>query len=320
MRRIRFGVFLPFYAFQANVMTGKPLFSAVRDVVFECERLGYDCFWLDDHLMFGQTPILECWTMLSALLSVTTSIRGGTMVTSNGFRNPALLAKMAATVDVLSNGRLEFGIGAGVQKEEYLAYGLPFPESKVRIERLGEALEIIKRLWAEEKSSYEGKNYRINSAVCEPKPLQKPHPPITVGGCGEELTLRVTARHADRCDFGYLPSLELYKHKLQVLEKHCKTVGRDFREIEKSCWPAGQIIIAANQKELQKKIQKLKPKSVTQEDFKKNSLVGTPAECLERVRSYADLGVGYFLLFFGDLPDLDGLRLFSAAVAKRINE
>ena len=112
--------------------------------------------------------------------------------------------------------------------------------------------------------------------------MQKPHPPITIGGSGEKHTLKVTAQHADRCDFGYLPTLEQYKHKLQVLEKHCKAVGRDFRKIEKSCWPAGQIILAPNHKELDVKVQRLKPKNITREDFEKHSLVGTPEECTRK--------------------------------------
>ena len=214
--KIKFGVFLPFYAFR-NEKRPSQLFNQLRDVVLECEQLGYDSVWLDDHLMMGTTPILECWTTLSALSTVTEKIRLGTMVTCNSFRNPALLAKMAATLDNISNGRLELGIGAGVQKNEHYAYGFPFLAPKSRIERLNEAVEIIKKLWTEEKANYSGKYYSIRDTVCEPKPLQKPHPSIVIGGCGEKLTLRVTTQHADRYDWGYLPSLEEYKRKLKVL-------------------------------------------------------------------------------------------------------
>ncbi len=319
MSKVKFGVFLPFYAFQnAETATSVQLFNRVRDVALDCERLGYDSVWIDDHLMFQKTPILECWTTLSALAAVTTRIRLGTMVTSAGFRNPALLAKMAATVDVISGGRLEFGIGAGIQKEEALAYGVTFPAPRLRIERMKEAVEIIKKLWTEEKASYAGKHFQIVEAVCEPKPLQKPHPPITIGGSGEKLTLKVTAQHADRFDFGYLPSIEQFKHKLQILENHCKVVGRNFLEIEKSCWPAGQIVIAPNQIELEKKVQRLKLKGETREAFGKYSFVGTPEECVKQLQSYAELDAKYFMLFFGDLPDTSGLRLFAEAVAKLI--
>ena len=184
-KRVNFGVFLPFYAFHEGVFSSS-LFARIRDVVLECERLGYHSVWLDDHLMFGEQPILECWTTLSALSIVTTRIRLGSMVACNSFRNPALLAKIAASLDVISGGRLEFGIGAGIQETEHRAYGFSFPKSHVRIERLREAIEVINALWSEEKVSYKGKHYNLEKAICEPKPLQKPHPPITIGGSGEK--------------------------------------------------------------------------------------------------------------------------------------
>ena len=318
MGKLKFGVFLPFYAFQAKNNQPEKQFSLIRDIVLECERLGYDSVWLDDHLMYDNWPILESWTTLSALSSLTSRIRLGTMVSCNQHRHPALLAKTAATLDVLSNGRLEFGIGAGVQEAEHIAYGFDFPDLSVRTERLNEALEVIKRLWTQEKATYHGKHYTLKDAICEPKPIQKPHPPITVGGSGEKHTLKVTAKHADRFDWGFLPSIDTYKRKLEVLENHCKTVGRDFSEIEKSCWPGGQVLIAQDQSELSKKISKLKPANSSLEDFKKVSLAGTPDECRERLEVYADLGVTYFMLYFADLPSVDGLRLFSEAVAQKM--
>ena len=147
------------------------MFNRIQDAVLECERLGYSSVWLDDHLMLNKMPILECWTTLSALSRVTETIRLGTMVTCNSFRNPTLLAKMVATLDNISNGRLELGIGAGVQKNEHYAYGFPFLAPKSRLERLKEAVELIKKLWTEEKANYIGKYYSIRDTVCEPKPL-----------------------------------------------------------------------------------------------------------------------------------------------------
>jgi F420-dependent oxidoreductase-like protein len=312
LNKIKFGVFLPFYAFKSEA---KPLslFSQIRDVVLECECLGYDSVWLDDHLMFEKRSILECWTTLSALAAATSKIRLGTMMLCNGFRNPAVLAKMAATLDVISNGRLEFGIGAGVQEDEHLAYGIPFPKPHARVSRLGEAVEIIKKMLTEEKASYAGKYYRTSEAVCEPKPAQKPHPPIIIGGSGEKLTLKVAAQHADRFDWGPLP-LEVYKHKLEVLDDHCKAVGRNFREIEKSCWLGGQMFLVPSQEEVAEKVRLLKPKSVSMDDFKKISFVATPDDCKQEIQRYASLGVTYFMLFFGDLPDLSSVKLFSQVV------
>ncbi len=148
---------------------------------------------------------------------------------------------MAATLDVLSGGRLEFGVGAGTQEAEHLAYGFGFPKPTVRIDRLAEALEVTRQLWTQKKANYNGKYYSLKDAVCEPKPLQKPYPPITVGGNGELLTKKATAPYADRFDWGFLPSLEEYKRKLEMLEQQCKSIGRNFKEIEKSCWPGGQV-------------------------------------------------------------------------------
>lgn len=319
MDKIKFGVFLPFYAFRTE-KGRKSFFDIIEDLVLECERLGYFSVLLDDHLMLDKMPIFECWTTLSALSSVTERIRLGTMVTCNSFRNPSLLAKMAATLDNISKGRLEFGIGAGVQKKEHIAYGFPFPSSKVRIERLREAVEIVKKLWTEEKASYEGKYYTIRDAVGEPKPVQKPHPPITIGGGGEKLTLRVTAQHADRYDWGYLPSLELYKRKLKTLEKNCEAVGRSFQEIERSCWLAGQLFIGEDRRELEERVLQWVPKGVSLEDFARTNLVGTPEDCIKQIRQYLNLGVTHFMLFFGDLPDLRGLRLFAEKVVRKLDQ
>jgi F420-dependent oxidoreductase-like protein len=314
---IKFGVFLPFYAFKDDDVSRSSLFDRVRGIVLECERLGYHSVWLDDHLMFGGSPILECWTTLSALSSVTTRIRLGTMALCNSFREPSLLAKMAATLDRVSGGRLEFGIGAGVQEDEHAAYGFPFLKASVRVERMKEAVAIIKRMWREEKVSYEGKYYRVNGAVCEPKPMQKPHPPVTIAGAGEKLTLKVTAQYADKYDWGCLPSFEAYEHKLRVLERYCREIGRDAQEIEKSCWPGGQVLVDLNEKDLGERTRQIKPKNVSMNDFKKTNLIGTPEECLRKMQPYMELGVTFFMMFFADLPSMKSMRIFAETVAKK---
>ncbi len=314
--KIKFGVFLPFYAFRNEKQT--QLFNRLQDVVLECELLGYSSVWLDDHIMINKIPILECWTTLSALSQVTKTIRLGTMVTCNNFRNPALLAKMAATVDNITNGRLELGIGAGIQNNEHNAYGFPFHSSKVRIERLDEAVEILRKLWTEKKTNYNGKYYVVNDAVCEPKPIQKPNPPIIIGGGGEKLMLRLTAKYADRYDWGYLKSSELYLHKLKILENNCKVVGRPFDHIEKSCWPVGQIFIGKDKKDLEEKVPQWVPKGIKVKDFMRTNFVGTPENYLKQIRFYINLGVTHFMLFFADTPNLEGLKIFAEKVVKSI--
>jgi F420-dependent oxidoreductase-like protein len=314
LNKPKFGVFLPFYGYKTQSEKPDERFRTLKEIVLGCEKCGYDSFWIDDHLMFKSMPILESWTTLSTLAAATSKIRLGTMVTCNSYRNPALLAKMAATVDVISGGRLELGLGAGIQKEEHTAYGIPFPKANVRIERLGESLEIIKKLWTQQEANYLGKHYRLRNAVCEPKPIQKPHPPLNVGGSGEKLTMKVTAKYADRFDWGFIPDLEVYKRKLGVLERHCKAVGRSFGEIEKSCWPGCQVVIAENQKSFQEKAEKILPDGVSMENFRKINLAGTPDEIKEKISVFTDLGVSYFMLFFSDLPNLESLKLFAQSV------
>ena len=316
MNKLKFGVFLPFYAFQTK--TSNEDYEQLKTIVLECERLGYDSVWLDDHLMYNNWSILEPWITLSSLSSLTSKIRLGTMVTCNAHRNPALLAKTAATLDVISNGRVEFGIGAGCQEAEHLAYGYDFPKASVRIEAVGEALEVITRLWTQEKANYQGKHYNLRDAICEPKPFQKPHPPITVGGGGEKLTMKITAKYANRFDWGSLSSVDDYKRKLDLLQEQCKVIGRDFENIERSCWPGGQVLIAQNQRELEELISLSKPASLPMDEYRKGNLSGTPDECKKSLQVYVDLGVTYFMLYFADLPRTDGLKLFSEAVIKKI--
>jgi alkanesulfonate monooxygenase SsuD/methylene tetrahydromethanopterin reductase-like flavin-dependent oxidoreductase (luciferase family) len=240
------------------------------------------------------------------------------MVSCIAHRNPALLAKTAATLDVVSGGRLEFGIGAGTQENEHIAYGFGFPEPNERIERLVEALKVAKRLWTQKKACYKGKYYSLKDAVCEPKPVQKPYPPITVGGTGKLLTRKATAPFANRFDWGFLPSIKEYKQRLEALECDCRAVGRDFTEIEKSCWPAGQILIVQNQSELAEKIAQRKPANLSLEDFKKTTLAGTADECTNQLQVYLDLGVTYFMLYFADLPRTEGLKLFAEGVVEKL--
>ena len=318
MTNLTYGVFLPFYALPATTDAAQR-FSQLKAIVQQCEASGYSTVWLDDHLMYGSTPILETWTTLAALAAVTKSVRLGTMVTNAAFRNPALLAKMAATIDTISEGRFELGIGAGVQAEEHRAYGYPFLEPSARVERLREAIEILKLLWTQPKATYHGTYCSITEATCEPKPLQKPHPPITVGGSGENHTLKVTAQHANRADFGYLNTIEDYKHKLESLKNHCHNVGRNFGDIQKTAWPAGQIITSKNRDAAEEKARRLKPQGVTIEEFGSYSFIGTADELQLSIQQYTELGASHIMLYFPDLPDTSGLQAFAQTHIKPAN-
>lgn len=193
--------------------------------------------WLFDHFIpiAGDFtgPCLEGWTLLAAYAAQTKRIRVGIMVTGNTYRHPAVLANMGATIDVISNGRLDFGIGAGWNEREHNAYGIPLYAPGERIRRMGEACEVIKLLWTERVANFEGKYYQLKDAYCEPKPVQKPYPPFVIGGSGEQLTLRITAQYADIWNF-VGGSIDVFKHKNEVLDNHCAAIGRDPETIRRS--------------------------------------------------------------------------------------
>ncbi|MFO7168049.1 MAG: LLM class F420-dependent oxidoreductase [Chloroflexota bacterium] len=193
--------------------------------------------WLFDHFapIHGDLdgPCFEGWTLLAALAAQTSRIRVGLMVTGNTYRHPAVLAHTAATVDVISNGRLDFGIGAGWNEYEHNSMGIPLYRPGERIRRLGEACEIARRLFTQHLTDFDGRYYQLKEARCEPKPIQKPYPPFVIGGSGEQLTLRVAAQYADVWNFGGGP-VETFRHKVSVLHQHCRDIGRDPSEIRLS--------------------------------------------------------------------------------------
>src|SRR5579871_3297300 len=196
-------------------------------VAQEAEASGYASIWLYDHFHTVPTPTqevtFECWTSTAALARDTKRVRLGQMVTCNSYRNPALLAKMASTVDALSHGRLILGIGAGWYEHEYLAYGYPYPGTRERLERLREAVQVILAMWSQEEAYFEGKYYSVNGAINQPKGVQKPHIPLLIGGGGEKVTLRLVAQYADACNIG--GNIPTIKHKLDVLRQHCEEIG-----------------------------------------------------------------------------------------------
>jgi F420-dependent oxidoreductase-like protein len=197
----------------------------------------FDHAWLFDHYapIHGDLdgPCLEGWATLAALAAATSRIRIGLMVTGNTYRHPAVLASIAATVDIVSNGRLDLGIGAGWNEYEHASMGIPLYAPGERIRRLDEACQIIKQLYSQHLTTFAGRYYQLQEARREPKPVQKPHPPFVIGGSGEQLTLRVVAKHANIWNFAG-GSVEEFQHKVGILKQHCAAVGRDFETIDLS--------------------------------------------------------------------------------------
>jgi F420-dependent oxidoreductase-like protein len=291
-------------------------FAALARHWQRAEELGYDSVWLDDHFYGVATPAaddsLECWTLMAALARETSRIRFGTLVMCNSYRHPPLLAKMAATLDHLSDGRLELGLGAGWYEREYEAYGYPFPPIGTRLAQLDEALQICRLLWTEERATLHGRHYRVENAWCNPKPLQKPYPPIMIGGGGEQVLLRIVARHADRWNFG--GSLDEFRHKLAVLERHCAAVGRDPRAIEKSWF--GNILIEPTQAKLDERLAKRAARGHG-DAYGLNTIIGTPEQIATRLREYLALGVTHFIGMFGRVERLGATELFASEVVPR---
>lgn len=305
-RRIKFGLFLP--------QVGIP-FTVIKERVQLAERLGFHSVWFVDHMWSRGLPDfehLEAWTLMSAIAAVTERIGIGTLVLCNSYRSPALLAKMAASLDNVSGGRLVLGLGAGWMEEEHLAYGYPFPSPRIRIEQLDEALCIIKLLLTEPRASFQGKYYAIDAAVNNPKPVQKPRPPILIGGAGEKRLLRVVAEHADiwNCPNSAAP---LLPQKLEVLKRHCGAIGRDPQTIEVS--EQSIMVLGSNQQDLRNKVQFAKQAFGATFDIDKTALCGTPDQLIEAIESRSRQGVSFFTTLFGDMNQPETLELFASKVA-----
>lgn len=288
-------------------------FAALARHWQRAEELGYDSAWLDDHFYGVATPpsddSLECWTLMAALARETSRLRFGALVMCNSYRHPPLLAKMAASLDHISDGRLEFGLGAGWYEHEYRAYGYDFPAIGTRLEQLDEALQICKAMWREDRTNFSGRHYRVEKAWCNPKPVQQPHPPIMIGGGGEKVLLRLVAQHADRWNFG--GSVEEFQRKVPILEGHCRAVGRDPAQIERSWF--GNILIEPDAARLEERLAKRAARGHG-DAYGLNVMIGTPEQIAARIREYIAVGVTHFIAMFGRVERLGATELFAREV------
>lgn len=240
---MKYGVFVPqgWRLDLAGITGDAEKWAACERVTRELEEQGWEQLLVFDHFhTFPSKQVeatFECWSMMAHMAATTSRARIGQMVTCNEYRTPAYLAKIAATVDVMSGGRLDLGLGCGWYGEEFDAYGYDYGTIGRRLRRLEESLILLKRLWQEDRVDYEGKHYKAVDTICEPKPLQSPHPPIWIGGRGEKILLRLVAEHANVWNYNG-PQRE-FPHYLEVLKRHCSDVGRDFDTIRITCMSGG---------------------------------------------------------------------------------
>ncbi|HEY2772962.1 MAG TPA: TIGR03560 family F420-dependent LLM class oxidoreductase [Candidatus Binatia bacterium] len=303
-RRATFSLFLP--------QAGFP-WAMLRERACLAEKLGFDGLWLVDHFWargMQDLDFLEGWTTLAALSQATTTLRLGLMVTCNSYRNPALLAKIVATADQLSGGRIELGIGAGWMDEEYKAYGYDFPPMGTRLAQLEEGLEIVTRMLGEKRASFAGRHYRVDDAPNNPKPLQDPLP-ITIGGAGEKKLLRLVARFAQRWNCPMSSAHEVERLH-GVLASHCREVGRNVSEIVVS--EQMMVVIGADEEAFQAKRQMAKAMLGGFADIDKVAVAGTPDRVIAGLRAKIARGVTDFAVMFGDLGMDETLSLFAREV------
>jgi len=333
---MRVGIALPHYD---TSYEGRPAaWANVRRVAEVAEACELDSVWMSDHLFLDWSKYggssepqgaLEAWTTLSALAGVTHRVRLGTMALCNDLRNPALLAKMAATLDVVSEGRVELGLGAGWYEPEFRAAGIEFAPAATRIGRLREAVEIVARMLAGEELTYPGRHYAIRGALCRPEPVQRPRVPVWVGGKGD-LLLRAAAAAADGWNFSWLGRVDTYRERLDAARRACDAAGRDFDTLRRS---VGVYVLAGEDEgDARARFHRLVERSpagvlnardvgraVSWEDFRRDRFAGTTREVVDRLGELVDLGVEEIVVALGTLPfqvaDEDDLRLLGTEIA-----
>ena len=310
MRITRFGLQIPNFTFP-GVEDGE-LFERVAEIAVAAEGSGFDSVWVMDH--FYQIanvgprtdPMLEAYTLLAAIAASTERAGLGAMVTGVTYRNPAYLAKVVTTLDVISSGRAILGIGAAWNDDEHAGYGFGFPSVTERMERLEEALKICRAMFTDEAPSFTGRHYSIAGALNRPRPIRPGGIPILVGGSGERKTLRLVAMYADACNlFGDVGTI---RHKLEVLDRHCEAIGRDPAEITKT--RLGGLVIAETNAEAERKAGLMaEARGMDPARVRDYLTVGDPDSVCEQLAKYFDAGLDGMIFNMNDAQDLDPVRL-----------
>lgn len=292
----------------AHIKAPVEAYEAMTGVARTADEVGFECVYLVDHFHTipqpSQEVTFECWTTTAALARDTQRVRVGQLVTCNSYRNPALLAKMASTVDVLSHGRLNFGIGAGWYEHEYRAYGYEFPDAPERLRQLREAVQVIRAMWETPEASFEGRYYTVKGAINSPRGVQK-RIPMMIGGGGEKVTLKLVAQYGDSCNVN--GDLETIRHKLAVLDQHCADLGRDPKSVARTV--TCLCSIGDSEEDARSKV----PPAILQMGWAGGAALGDAAGLRERFRQFEELGVDEVILAFPDALKLDPLKRFADA-------
>jgi F420-dependent oxidoreductase-like protein len=323
---MRFGLFIP-QGWRLDLVGIEPdrQWSTMRDLAQAADAGPWESLWVYDH--FHTVPVPtdeathEAWTLMAAFAASTQRIRLGQMCTCMGYRNPAYLAKVAATVDHVSGGRLEMGIGAGWYEHEWRAYGYGFPSAGDRIGMLDEGVQIMKQAWTQGVSTLDGKHYQVDGAICRPLPLQDGGVPLWIAGGGEKKTLRIAAQFAQYTNFDATP--DVFRRKSEILAEHCKDLGRDFGSIVRS--GNYNVVIGETAKDVQDKLgwitahyEPLVPADQLERYktmFATGPLVGTPEQVAERLKEAEGFGLAYAIANFVDFAyDRSSVQLFESQV------
>ena len=333
---MKFGAFVP-QGWRLDLMqipAGHAQYQAMKQCALRAEKAGYESLWLYDH--FHTVPdalpeaCFEVWTATAALAEATSTIRLGQMCGCNIYRPPALLAKITANLDVISNGRLEVGLGAGWYQHECVAYGYPFEKAATRIGQLDEAVQILKGMWTQDRFQFQGKHYQVgvgevrnyrgqsvtlDGAVNHPKPVQKPHPPLWIAGGGEQLTLRTVARYADYSNF--MGSLEQVQKKNAVLDEHCQREGRDPAAIRRS---VNINVFLGTDQELEALLRDCGRGPEDIEGLKGMLYPRDPQALIDRLGALRDQArVDTVIVYFPDAARGDSLEKFAQQIAPALN-
>jgi F420-dependent oxidoreductase-like protein len=285
-------------------------YETLTHVAQTADELGFETVWLLDHfhpLLPSQAMFFESWTTAAAFARDTRRVRIGHLVTGNNYRNPALQAKMASTLDVLSHGRYTFGIGAGWHEHEYHAYGYQYSDAKTRLRQLDEAVQVIRTMWTQEETTFEGNYYQVRGAINQPKGVQQPHIPMMIAGSGERVTLKLVAQYADACNVqGNIATIE---HKFDVMRAHCEAVGRSYESIHRTALTL--CALADTDEQAHALVPGWAPLVSPDPDIQSYGLVGTLETIRQRLAAYEAAGVQELVISFSDTPQLDTMRRFA---------